>query len=101
MSEESFRTLITLDNSFAPKLSFAFNRRMVAKFKRNCLTQDNVYFTHRNVVNLFLYDLDTWSRNLNMDFTLGDCFFGAVKLAKNPDPDKYWYSGYGIRYHLR
>ena len=27
--------------------------------------------------------------------------FGSVKLTKNHDPDKYKYSGYGIRFHLR
>ena len=27
---------------------------------------------------------------------LGNCFFGAVKLTKNADPDKYGYSSYGI-----
>ena len=26
-----------------------------------------------------------------------DCLFGSVKLTKNTDPDKYKYSGYGIR----
>ena len=31
-----------------------------------------------------------------MDFTLGDYLFGAVKLTKNGDPDKYGYIGYGI-----
>ena len=29
-------------------------------------------------------------------FTLKDCLFGCVKLAKNADPDKYVYSRYGI-----
>ena len=29
-------------------------------------------------------------------FTLGDWLFGAVKLTKNADPDKYGYSDYGI-----
>ena len=28
--------------------------------------------------------------------TLDDCLFGAVKLTKNSDTDKYWYSCYGI-----
>ena len=27
--------------------------------------------------------------------------FGGVKLAKNADPDKYVYSGYGIRFNFR
>ena len=41
------------------------------------------------MVNLFIaYELDTWSRDLSTDVTLKDCSFGAVKLAKNADPDK-------------
>ena len=60
---------------------------------------DNVSFTHWNVVNLFIvYKLDTWSRDLSTDFTLGDCVFGAVTLNKNGDPDKYTYSEYGIEF---
>ena len=31
------------------------------------------------------YELDTWSRDLNSDFTLKHCLFGGVKLAKNAD----------------
>ena len=27
--------------------------------------------------------------------------FGGVKLTKNADPDKYWYSGYGIGFNSR
>ena len=37
-----------------------------------------------------------WSRDLNMDLTLSNCLFAAVKLTKNADSDKYGYSGYGI-----
>ena len=43
-----------------------------------------------------VYELDKWSRDLNVDFTLKDCLLGAVKLTKNNDPDKYAYTGYGI-----
>ena len=49
------------------------------------------------MVNLFsVYDLDTWPKDSNTKFILGSCFFGAVNLTKNADPDKYGYSGYGI-----
>ena len=30
--------------------------------------------------------------------TLKDCLFGAVNLTKNAEPDKYFYSGYGIEF---
>ena len=61
-----------------------------------------VSFIHGNVVNLYIsYELDTWSRDLNTDFTLGNCLFGAVKLTKNDDPDKYGHIGYGIGFDAR
>ena len=53
------------------------------------------------MLNLFtVYELDTWSRDLNTDFTLKDCLSGAVKVTKNADPDKYAYSGHGIGFNL-
>lgn len=55
-------------------------------------------FIHGNVVNIYLAcELDTWLRYLNIDFTLGNCLFGAVKLTKNNGLDKYRYSGYDLR----
>ena len=47
---------------------------------------------------MYAYELDAWSQDLNTAFTLKDCLFGAVKLTKNNNPDKYNnpYSGFGI-----
>lgn len=42
-----------------------------------------------------VYESGTWSRDLDMDFTLCDCVLRAVKLTKNGDTDKYGYRGYG------
>ena len=36
-SEESFKTLLTSDNDFVPKMAFFYNGRVGAKFKGNCL----------------------------------------------------------------
>ena len=36
--------------------------------------------------------------DLSNEFTLGGFLFGCVKLNKNADPDKYSYSGYGVRF---
>ena len=47
-------------------------------------------FLHKNVVNLYItYKLDTYSSDLNIDSTWGNCLFGTAKLTKNIDPDKY------------
>ena len=37
----------------------------------------------------------------NSNFTLKDCLFGGVKLAKNRDPNKYINTGYEFGFHLR
>ena len=59
-------------------------------------------FLHKNVVNLYIaHELDIWSKNLNTDFTLDNCLFGAVKATKNADPGKYEYSDYGIGFDAR
>ena len=53
------------------------------------------------VILFIVYDLDTWSRDLNTEFTLKNCLFGAVKLSKNADTDKYKYSSYGRGFNLQ
>ena len=45
----------------------------------------------------YLYCL--WINYSNV--TLENCLFGAVKLTKNVDIDKYKYSGYGIGFDSR
>ena len=60
-------------------------------FKGSCLKQikNGAYTNHNNRIFVFiLYELDSWSCDLNSDFTLKDCVFGGVKLAKTGDPDK-------------
>ena len=67
---------------------------MELEFKGSCLKQDKVF-------TFFAYELDRWSQDLSANFTLKDCFFGAVKLTKNADPDKYSSSRYGIGFDSR
>ena len=68
-------------------------------FKGSCLKQKNTTYTPPSKITFFIvYELGTWSRDLHSDFTLKDCWFGGVKLAKNSDLNKYEYSGYGIEF---
>ena len=70
--------------------------------EKNLKENYNTSFSQSNVVSLFIfYKLDTWPRNLNTDFTHGNCLFGAAWLTKNANPDKYGYSGYGIGFDAR
>ena len=49
-------------------------------FKGSCLKQKNATYT-LSVQNFFiLYELDTWSPDLDSDFNLKDCLFGGVKF---------------------
>ena len=49
------------------------NSRIRTEFKKRRLNKDKVTFTSRNVGYLFIV-CDTWSKDLNADFTLQDCF---------------------------
>ena len=71
------------------------------KFNKHCLINNNSD-PSLGAVNLYIcYTLNQWSRDLNTDLTLGNCLFGSLKLTKNPDPDKYKYSGYIIGFDSR
>ena len=49
--------------------------------------EGSVSFIDGNVVNLYIiYTLDSRSRDLNTDFTLGNC----LKLTMDNDLNKYW-----------
>lgn len=58
------------------------------------LKQTKSAFTATGIVNLYtFYVVILWPYNLSAEFTIGNCLFGTVKLAKNADVDKYGYSG--------
>ena len=78
--------------SLAPPVKFT-GERMYVKFSRSCLKEDKTTFNHKETVNIYTaYDLKS---NLNnFDPTLQNCLFGAVKLTKNSDIDKYGYARY-------
>ena len=80
------------DNSLAPTVKYT-DKRMHVKFNESCLNQDKITFNHGKTVNIYIaYDLKS---NLNnFDPTLQNCLFGAIKLSRNNDIDKYKYSGY-------
>ena len=101
MSNEKFTPPYTVDKSLSPKLIWS-NSRIRLEFKGSCLKQeDKAPFTPNNVVNLFVYEVDTWPQDLNTDFTFKGCLFGPARITKNADPDKYKHSGYGIGFDSR
>ena len=89
MSDEVFKASI---NSLAPTVKFT-GKTMYVKFSGSCLKQDKITFNHGKTVDIYIaYDLK--SNLINFDSTLQNCLFGAIKLTKNSDIDKY--AGYGI-----
>ena len=66
------------------------------EFNGSCLKQDKTMYTHGKIVNIYIvYETVDGYSDVNYP-TLQNALFGAVKLTKNADIDKYGYSGYGI-----
>ena len=83
--------LVTANLNLSQKLRWINNSRIRVESKGCCLNQYKVTFTPRNVENLFtVYELERWSQDLNAEFTLKVCLFGAFRLTINTDPDKYF-----------
>ena len=82
----------------SPSINWYGDSNFCLSFKGNCLKQKiSATFTSPNITKFsIVYELDTWSRDLNSDFNFKKSLFGGVKLAKNADPDKYVYRGYSI-----
>ena len=80
MSAKKRTTHSTTDNSLCPSIKWYGNSNSCLVFKGSCLKQKNATYTPPKRINFFIvYELDTWSPDLNSDFTLKDCLFGGVK----------------------
>ena len=80
------------DNSLAPALSCIGNKTRV-KSVGSSLKRDKITFTHINMY--IVYEICVSDPNNNYP-ALENCLFGAVKLTRNADFDKYKYFEYGI-----
>ena len=94
LSDEVIKPIATPDN----KLHVGTKTRVY--FKGSCLKQNKITYTHGKMVNIYIvYKLNPTPNDF--DSALENCLFGAIKLTKNADIDKYKYSGYGIRFNER
>ena len=67
MPNEKFTPLYTANKSLSAKV-IRNNFRIRLKFEGSCLKREGkAPFTPNNVANLFVHELDTWSRDLNTD----------------------------------
>ena len=92
--------LTASDHNLIPTLSYSGTKKKL-KFTGSYSKQDQISYTHRKVVNVYIvYETGASGSNDN-DTTLKNCLFGTITLAKNTDIDKYGYSGYGIGFDRR
>ena len=97
----SDRIIKPLDTSVAPRAGFENDGKRYFKFRGSCLKEDEAKRNSDKIINIYIvYDLQS-NPNYNPDFTLENCLFGAVKITKNTDVDKYKSSGYGIGFDGR
>ena len=88
MSGESIKPHAASDNSLASSQHISFRTRI--KFDAEGLKQDKVTFNHKIVVNTYIVSqINLWSSKQSASFTLGNILFGAVKLTKNANFDKF------------
>ena len=102
ISKERTENITKSDSNFAP--TFIDHQLLPdLNFNGHCLIKKkNNISVPKKVKNLYISStLDLQLKNLNTDFTLGNCLFGSEKLTKNADPDKYKYTGYGIGFASR
>ena len=100
MSDESIKPPTKSNNSLEQYINYIVVTPKI-KFDGHCLKQDKVTFTHGKVVNIcIVYEINLWPFMQHSDFMLENSLFGAVKLTKNADPDKYKYPDCSIGFDV-
>ena len=95
LSDERINSIKTSDYGITATLSF-YGTKTRVEFNGSCLKQDKITYTHEEIVNIYIaYKIYSDLSN-GYYSTLQNALFGAVKLTKNADINKYGYSGYGI-----
>ena len=101
LSDEILKRPTTSENNLDPALSYFANNARV-KFYGKYLKQDEMTFTDRKIVNMYIfYEINLWNYVDSGDLMVASFFLGAVKLVENADTYKYWYSGYGFRFDTK
>ena len=91
----SLEAVSASNNTLAPAINY-YGEKVRLKFTGSVLQQKTVTYNHNKVVHIYVVYEITNFNGINSYPTLTNALFGAVKLTKNADFDKYKYSGYGI-----
>ena len=95
--EKIFSTATSTDKSATKTIHD--NARIKVGFNGDLLTQNQITYNHGSLVNIYIVFEITKTNTKISNIALENCLFGAVKLIKNADVDKYKYSGYGIGFN--
>ena len=98
LSNEKFSSVTTSDGQVSKLIDD--NSKIKVKFNGDLLKLNQVTYTHGPMVNIYIvYRLIPTTNDSSV--TLQNRPFGAVKLTKDADVDKYKYSGYSIGFDSR
>ena len=98
LSNESLEVVSTSDNTLTPSVNY-YGDKVRLRFTGNVLQQKTVTYSHKKVLNLYVVYEITNFHDIDSYPTLTNALFGAVKLTKNTDIDKYKHSSYGIGFN--
>ena len=94
LSDKRIYSIKTLNNSITPNLN-SYGTKTRVEFKGRCLKQDKIMYTHGKIISVYIvYEIVSGYSGI-IYLTLQNAVFGAVKLTKNADIDKYRYSFLG------
>ena len=94
MLDEVIKSPTINNNNLAPKLECIEKKRFV-KFNGSCLIKQIKFTFNKKILNIYIVCYLDSNLN-NFEPILENCLFGAIKITKNSDIDKYKYSGYGL-----
>ena len=95
MSDESTKPPSTSNIGLNPESIFFYNSKTQVKCVGSYLKQDKPMFDDSAVVNIYIaYEISLQTYRYDNYPELVNSLFGAIKLTKNPDIDKYRYSEY-------
>ena len=95
MSNESLDVVFTTSNTLTRSVNY-YGEKVKLRFTGSVLQQETAAYSHKKVVNIYVvYEITNFS-DIDSYPTLANALFGAFKLTKNADIDKYRYFGYGI-----
>ena len=85
--DERINSIIASDHVITPELSYYGDKTRV-KFNGSRLKQDKIGYTHKTIVNIYIFYDITKNNSISSYPALDICLFGEIRLTETPDIDK-------------